>query len=456
MRSDYDSFLERKSQLGSDDGFDPLWMPEFLFDFQRDLTSWALHKGRSAIFADCGLGKTPIQLVWAENVCRKTRGRVLILTPLAVGVQTIAEGEKFGIEVTRSGDGSPTGRIVVTNYERLHLFSADDFAGVVCDESSILKNYNGTTRATVTQFLRKQRYRLLCTATAAPNDYIELGTSSEALGYMGYTDMLNTFFKNDQRTVNPVRHWNGQAKWRFKKHAEQRFWRWVSSWARAVRRPSDLGYEDGDFVLPDLHEVETVVTTAKRFDGELFARPAIGLHEQRAERRMTLGERAAMVAEKVADTGRPALVWCHLNAEADLITGQIEDARQVSGADSDEKKEELLMAFSLGELRVLVTKPKIAAFGMNWQHCSHMTFFPSHSYEQYYQGVRRCWRFGQTKPVTVDIITTDGELGVLKSLRRKAADADRMFTSLIGHMNDPLLFRASAPTTQPLEAPTWA
>lgn len=431
----YGEFLERRAQLGGMSGFDPVWMPDFLFDFQRLLVEWSVRKGRAAIFADCGLGKTPMQLVWAENVARKTNKPVLICTPLAVGHQVLREAEKFGIECVRAQDGIvPDGaRMVVTNYERLHRFNVQDFAGMVCDESSILKSFDGVRRAEVTEFLRSLPYRLLCTATAAPNDYIELGTSSEALGELGHMDMLARFFKNDQNAINTNRNWAG-SKWRFKRHAEVPFWRWVSSWARAVRRPSDLGCDDGPFILPALHQVEHVVETNSPRDGFLFDLPAVGLKEQREERRHTLRERCERIASLV-EHDDAALVWCHLNPEGDLLADLIPDAEQVSGSDSDDEKERKLTDFAEGRLRVLVTKPKIGAWGLNLQRCAHVTFFPSHSYEQYYQGVRRCWRFGQTRNVTVDMVTTIGERGIMANLTRKAESADRMFSSLVEQMN---------------------
>jgi hypothetical protein len=443
----YQEFIDKKSQETWQDGFVPVWMPDFLFDFQKILTEWAIRKGRCALFEDCGLGKTPQQLVWSENVVRFTNKPVLILTPLAVSYQTILEAEKFGIEAHRSHDGNVVPGINVTNYERLHYFSPDAFAGVVCDESSILKSFDGAYRKEITEFMKKVRYRLLCTATAAPNDYIELGTSSEALGELGYTDMLGRFFKNDQNVIKPMRYfdrgkdWQKMqegAKWRFKGHAEEPFWRWVCSWARAVRKPSDIGCDNDGFILPPLTEQEHLVTAEKLAPGMLFAVPAIGLKEQRQERRRTYEERCEKVAELVKDTGRPALVWCHLNDEGDLLEQVIPDGVQISGKDSDESKEEKFISFVRGGIRVLITKPKIGAWGLNFQHCSDITFFPSHSFEQYYQGIRRCWRFGQKNPVHVDIITTEGEVQVLKNLQRKAGAADNMFSNLVGYMNDAL------------------
>lgn len=454
----YRQFLESKSQLNDNYGFDPMFLPDFLFDFQRVLSEWSMKKGRGAIFADCGMGKTPMQLVWAENIIRKTNKNVLIVTPLSVGHQTLKEAKKFDIEAKRSNDGRVYKGITITNYERLHLFKEEDFIGVVCDESSILKNFDGKRRKIITEFLKKRPYRLLCTATAAPNDYMELGTSSEALGAMGFMDMLTRFFKNEQSNVSTRRNWavsGGHVpKWRFKRHAQKPFWRWVCSWARALRKPSDLGFDDGDFTLPPLVERETIVSCSRPLKGKFFVEPAISLEEQRLERRLTLNERCETVAEKVKDDDI-AVTWCHLNAEGDLLERIIPGALQVKGGMSDDRKEEAFVAFSEGDVRVLVTKPKIGAFGLNWQHCSHMTFFPSHSYEQYYQAVRRCWRFGQVNPVVVDIVTTEGELRVLKNLQRKSRAADAMFAQLTKYMNEALEITIEEGHEKKGRIPSW-
>lgn len=449
----YSEFINRKSQAGGDHGFAPLWLPSSLFDFQRHLTEWAIRRGRAAVFADCGLGKTAIQLAWAENVVRHTNRPVLVLTPLAVGQQTVREGEKFGVECVRSADGkSPAGaRVVVTNYERLRHFDPADFAGVVCDESSILKNFDGKTKAAVTEFMRTIKYRLLCTATAAPNDYVELGTSAEALGELGYHDMIGRFFV--QVTSKDRLGW-GRTKYRLRGHAEISFWRWVCSWARAVRRPSDLGFDDGSFVLPELTTNEHIVKADAPRPGWLFNMPAMTLEDEREERRHTLSERCELVASLVSHK-RPAVVWCHLNEEGDRLAGLIRGAEQVSGSDTDERKEELFDAFAAGQVRVLVTKPVIAGFGLNWQHCAHQTFFPSHSFEQWYQAVRRCWRFGQKKPVTVDMVTSEGEAGVLGNLKSKADAADGMFARLVELMNRPEYIRRERDFNNREELPSW-
>lgn len=445
--SDYERFILSRSQSAPAHGFEPTYLPEFLFDFQRHLVEWAVRRGRAAIFADCGLGKTAMQLVWAENVVRHTNGRVLILTPLAVGSQTVREGEKFGIAVGRDD----TSHVVVTNYEKLKHFDPHDFAGVVCDESSILKNFDGKTKAAVTEFMRTRPYRLLCTATAAPNDYVELGTSAEALGEMGFSDMITKFFK--QETSKDHLGW-GRTKYRLRGHASRDFWRWVCSWARAVRRPSDLGFSDERFVLPELVTREYEVKASRPAPGRLFDVAATTLQEQQEETRRTLPERCARVAELV-DHSRPALVWCHLNDEGDELVRLISDAEQVSGSDDDRRKEEVFEAFAAGRIRCLITKPKIGGFGLNWQHCAHMTFFPSHSFEQFYQGIRRCWRFGQTRPVTVDLVTTDGSAGVMANLRRKAGAADAMFAELVSLTNESLRIGRTTYGTKTEELPSW-
>lgn len=450
----YTDFIERKTQVGSLSGFAPLWIPGAAFDFQQSLLDWAINKGRAAIFADCGLGKTLMQLVWAENVVRHTNKPVLILTPLAVASQTIREADKFGIAAVRSQDGKlPEGAcVVVTNYERLHHFSPGDFSGVVCDESSILKDFDGKTRTQIIDFMRRVMYRLLCTATAAPNDYDELGNSSEALGELGYQDMLTRFFK--KQTNKDHLGW-GRTKHKLRGHAEKDFWRWVCSWARAVRKPSDLGFDDGRFQLPPLLTEEHVIKATVRRADMLFDLPAITLEEQREERRRTLPDRCEKVAALVADTGKPAVCWVHLNDEGDLVERLVSGAVQVSGSDPNERKEEVFEAFATGQIRVIVTKPTIAGFGLNWQHCAHQTFFPSHSFEQWYQAIRRCLRFGQTQAVRCDIVTSEGEAGVLGNLQRKQEAAEIMFANLVSLMNEQLRINRLTEFTRKQELPAW-
>lgn len=474
--TDYATFLDRKTHSGADHGFSPVWMPDSLFDFQRALVEWACLKGRAAIFADCGLGKTPMQLTWAENVVRKTNGRVLILTPLAVGAQTVREGEKFGIACHQSRDGKwpAPAKIIVTNYEKLHLFSAADFTACVCDESSILKHYTGATQKTVTRFLCKVQYRLLCTATAAPNDYIELGTSSEAIGELSHSEMLTRFFRQlddkgqkkalkDQAFAEKAGAHFGKlafrvaqtiGQWRLKNHAVTDFWRWVASWARACRRPSDLGFDDARFVLPSLTERNHIITPRTAPDGYLFCLPAFGLGEERDERKRTLAERCECAAD-LANHGRPVVVWCHANAEGDLLESLVDGCEQIAGCTPDDRKESIYADFAAGNIRALVIKPKIGAWGLNWQHCADVVTFASHSYEQYYQSVRRCWRFGQARPVTVDVIATDGEVRVLANMMRKAGQADAMFRILVEEMRRAVKVERGNVATIKQELPSW-
>jgi hypothetical protein len=454
MTATYAEFLDRKTHLPDGGGFEPTWLPGCLFGFQRHLVTWAVRRGRAAIFAECGLGKTLMQLVWAENVVRHTNRPVLVLAPLGVLGQTVREGEAFGIDCVRSSDGSfPAGaRVVVANYERLHHFTPADFAGAVCDESGCLKHFKSQRAGEIVAFMRTLPYRLLCSATPAPNDYHELGTSSESLGELGFQDMVSKFFSKE--TTKDNLGW-GRTKYKMRGHAERDFWRWVCSWARAVRKPSDLGFDDGGYSLPELVTREHVIESAVRQPGRLFDVAAVTLEEQREERRRTLPERCEKAAGLIAAHDRPAVAWCHLNPEGDRLARLIPGAVQVSGADDDEAKEEAFAAFAAGQIRVLVTKPTIAGFGLNWQHCAHQTFFPSHSFEQYYQAVRRCWRFGQNRPVAVDLVTSEGEAGVLASLRHKEHQAEAMFDRLVELMNDTLRVRRPPPYSAKLEAPKW-
>ena len=652
---DYEEFLRNKSQVSGMSGFEPTFMPEVMFPFQKHLTDWAVRKGRAAIFADCGLGKTLMSLVWAENVVRHTGGKVLILAPLAVAPQTLREATKFGLEIHHSRDGMARGSITVSNYESLHKFRADDFVGVVCDEVSCAKAFDGKRRKQITRFLSKMQYRLGCTATAAPNDFIELGTISELLGEMTQSDMLSTFFLSSDKKRHSLfkegDFWN-RAKYFFKAHSEEPFWRWVCSWARACRKPSDLGFADDGFVLPPLTVSQQIVPTTFRFDGELFVRIATTLKEQREERRRSMADRCDRVAKLVADHPGHSLVYCQYNEEGDRLEKLIPGAVQVAGCDSDEWKEAAIewfvgsrclcqlkrnvigdklstscnekhpttnlcttqnietksslrpsngskitrkkkrstcenttpptntngtrrhlssepsttptgepstetilsteiskrgsskraakrvltsamlincgdsdslssitteclasnvdavqsagihrptnepsdttsiTAMRQGELgdccvpaaisdsgssttmrnalkeppctcghvsgnRVLISKPRIVSFGLNLQHCNHITFFPSHSFEQYFQGVRRCWRYGQTEPVHVDVVATEGEAGVTDNLQKKQLKADEMFTKLVAYMNQSLSVAVVNHHTNESSVPEW-
>lgn len=453
--TDYDNFLASKAQLADYGGFEPTVMPDHLFDYQRVLVEWAVRMGRGGVFADCGLGKTPMELAWAQNMYEHTGKPVLLLTPLAVGFQIVDEAAKFGHDAALSRTGKVTAPITVTNYEQLDKFDWEQFGGVVCDESSAIKSFEGTRRAEVTEFMRRIPYRLLGTATAAPNDYIELGTSSEALGALGHVDMLTRFFVNDARSVSSRgRTAGGKAiDWRLKGHAEEPFWRWVSSWARAIRKPSDYGFSDAGHILPELIERVTLVDARQSRADTLFDMPAVGLREEREENRRTLVERCEAAAAALEDADR-SVAWCHLNDESALLTRLIPGAVEVSGNDTPDAKEEKLAAFTRGEIRTLVTKPSIGAWGLNWQHVNRMSYFPSHSYEQLYQATRRLWRFGQKRDVTVDIITTEGGRNVLENLHRKGENADRMFTSLVEHMNRALTVDRHNYDKE-MELPSW-
>lgn len=452
----YPEFIQSKTQLGGHHGFKPIWLPDALFDFQSFLCDWAIRKGRGALFEGCGMGKTCQQLVWAENIVRRTNRHVLILTPIAVGHQTVREAQKFGIEAVQSRYGKlpVKATIVVTNYERLHYFSPNDFSGACCDESSILKNFNGAIRASITEFMRTLKYRLLCTATAAPNDHVELGTSSEALGELGFTDMVGRFFKKAEKTQSRKDEMRS-GLYRFRGHAERDFWRWVCSWSRAVRAPSDIGFSDDLFRLPPLVVNQHIVRAQTPNPDFLFDLPACTLEEQRDERRRTLAERCEMAATLINATKKPALAWCHLCTEGDLLASLIPGATQISGDDSEDRKEEIFTAFENGQCRVIVTKPSIAAWGLNLQHCAHQTTFPSHSFEQWYQSIRRSWRFGQKNPVTIDVISSEGEARVLANLQRKGEQADKMFASIISLMGQEMHVAAPSHNTKPITIPSW-
>jgi len=771
----YQDFLEQKTHVGVDSGFESDWMPDILYPFQKHLVQWAQQKGRGAIFADCGTGKTAIQLTWGQNIIEKTNKPVLVLTPLSVATQTIKEGDKFGIETINRRNGIvPDDKLVVTNYERLHYFNSSDFAGVVCDEcfppdtpidvfnidnsltsmhiedvrrgdtlfnangrdnveeiykrkinravrvgiggrtitcsenhpfftmhgwrcaqdirpgdsimateaavrmvrgdipseihsnedakilreillsemenetargigegpqqgrveknrgikkqaakereslgvgtdrtnikiksyeepkitsqvlcyasedepqafrawgkwngddiararneglsvreldfgiyyitgntstgfsnmlqsglrksrdenshrggwaqsqgdntksngrkenekaefvrvdsieilerghpqlekyrnesgdiyfydikatrhpsfsingllvhnSSILKNYDGATRSAINDFMRKTPYRLLCTATAAPNDYIELGTSSEVLGEMGCADMISRFFKKVTKTYTRKDEHRGGV-YRFRGHAERHFWRWVCYWARSLRRPSDLGFSDDGFVLPSLNVRTHKVQATRAAEGMLFDMPATNFREEREAVRRTINERCEKASDILNSHNRQGIAWCHLNDESSLLKHLIKGAVEVKGGDTDEQKEEKISAFTNGEARVMVTKPKIAGFGMNWQHCSDQTYFPTHSYEQYYQAIRRSWRYGQENTVNVDIISTDGQSLIFENLKRKTVAAEKMFDMLVSYMRDELKIKTVNHCINKEEIPSW-
>jgi DNA modification methylase/superfamily II DNA or RNA helicase len=424
--TDYAAFLADKQIVAGPVGIEnPPALNAALFPFQRDITEWALRRGRAAIFADCGLGKTLMQLEWARCVAATTQRPVLILAPLAVAEQTEAEAARFGIEaryVRQDGDDG----ILVSNYEMLEHFDVERFAGVVIDESSILKAYDGATRNAIINAAQQVPYRLACTATPAPNDFMELGNHSEFLGVLTRPEMLATFFVHD----------GGETQtWRLKKHARQAFWKWLASWSVMLRKPSDLGYDDTGYELPAL-SVEQHIVTSPPDDGSLFALEALGLQERITARRDSVAERARAAAALVNASTEPWVVWCHLNSEADSFRALCPDAVEVRGSDDWDKKRATLTRFAAGGIRVLITKPSIAGFGMNWQHCARMAFLGvSDSWEQYYQATRRCWRFGQKRPVTVHVIASEREGSVVSNLQRKDQQADELARELIAHMS---------------------
>tara|TARA_Y100000310_G_C20653286_1_gene800651 strand:- start:47 stop:2230 length:2184 start_codon:yes stop_codon:yes gene_type:complete len=423
--SPYQEFIRGKARAYESTGnINPDRIHGRLFAWQKAVTKWALRKGRACIFADCGLGKTLIQLEWARHI----PGDVLILAPLAVSRQTEREAQAFGWDAKVSNSGERAAQTTITNYEKLHLFDLSEFAGVVLDESSILKAHTGKTRTALIEGSRVVPYRLACTATPAPNDHMELGNHAEFVGAMTRAEMLSTYFVHDGGDT---------SKWRLKGHARAEFWAWVASWAVMVRTPSDIGFDGDGYDLPALNTHEHIVESGHRGDGELFATAAISLHDQRRARRETLPIRVDEVAVLVNSTPGPWVVWCEFNAEGDALTAAIDGAVQVAGADSDEAKTEKLSGFSAGDYRVIVSKPKIAGFGLNWQHCNQQAFVGlSHSWEQFYQAVRRSWRFGQENEVDIHIIATDRESAVLDNIKRKQDSADEMATEMVALMSD--------------------
>jgi SNF2 family DNA or RNA helicase len=451
MNADYQMFLESKKHSSINFGIEPNFLPEQMFDYQKHVSEYAIKKGRCAVFLDTGLGKTIIQLTIATNYVRHTNKPVLIITPLAVAFQFIKEAEKFGIDdITYSKDGSIKSKIVVCNYERIDKFNSLDFDCVLLDESSILKNFDGAIKGQITAFLKKVKYRFLFTATPSPNDYIELGTSSEALGYLGYMDMLAKFFKNNQNNVaklSQISKARQGEEWYLKPHAEKDFWQWINSWSISCKKPSDLGYSDSLHVLPELNEIQTIIRNVNplAINGQMsmFAMPATGFAEIKAEVRSTIKERCEMAYNK-ALLHHCSVYWVNLNDEAALISQLDKTAVEVKGAMNIDKKEEILLAFSNGEIKKLITKTSITAFGLNWQHCNHTTYFPTYSYEQYYQAIRRFWRFGQTKPVNVDLILSDGQIKIMESLMVKKDKAIQMFDNLIKQTNETFVITKKA------------
>lgn len=432
----YTDFIENKKHMLGNFGFKANYIPDMAFDFQQHIIERAIEKGRIAVFADTGLGKTLIQISLAQNVVNHTNGKVLILTPLAVAFQFIKEAEKMGIDdIEYSKDGKHTKKMVICNYERLHYFDSKDFECVILDESSILKNFDGKIKGQVTAFVKKIKYRFLSTATPSPNDFIELGTSSEALGYMGYMDMLGKFFKNNQNDTGGRR--NVGNKFYLKPHAENTFFSWVNQWSIMVKMPSDLGFSDEKYILPELitntHTVKNQSLVDVNGQIQMFTPIAKTMTEVRHEQKETELLRCQKAVELAA--GKVSVYWCNTNNESAILKELDSEAVEIIGSQSIERKEEILIAFANGEIKRIITKAKMTGQGLNWQHCNHSVFFPTWSYEQYYQAIRRFWRFGQKRNVTIDLVISDGQTRVIETLQRKTENAKILYENLIKNVN---------------------
>lgn len=450
----YQEFIAKKQFRAESWGFEPDLSAYPLFDYQRDIVRWACHRGKAAVFADTGLGKTIMQLAWADQVAKETGNPVLILAPLAVSDQTIAEGARFGIVVEKYTGADVWGpHVLITNYEQMHRVNPDQFDGVVLDESSILKGMQGKVRKQVTDAFAETKYRLSCTATPSPNDFMELGTQSEFLGIMSQVEMLAMFFIHDGSDT---------SKWRLKGHGKRKFFEWLATWAVFISKPSDLGYSDDGHDLPPLefheHIIESGIT-----DG-LFAPVASGLQDRNKARKDTVDDRVAMASELANSMDGQVLVWCHLNDESEKLADAIDGAVEVTGSDPAEHKSATMLGFARGEVRALVSKPKIAGFGMNWQNCNQMVFVGlSDSWEQFYQSVRRCWRYGQDKPVHVHIVSADVEGAVLDNIKRKEAQQRELKAEMIQIMRGRTLAQLGKATqektdysaNEAMEVPAW-
>lgn len=439
--SDYESFLDSKAFDDVSAGFDVEPCNPNLFDFQRVITKWAIRRGRAAVFADTGLGKTIMAASWCEEVVDHTCHPVIILAPLAVAKQTVQEAAKFGIEITylREPVDGVQPDITITNYEMMEHFDPDAYVGVVLDESSILKHQQSKTRERIIAAFRETPYRLSCTATPSPNDYMELGNQAEFLGIMSAAEMLAMFFTHDGGET---------SKWRLKNHGKVRFWEWLSTWSVVLRKPSDLGYSDDGYDLPGLNIIDHVVES-ERMEGELFPKVAESLQDRRRAQRATVDDRVRVVADLVNQSDEPWIIWCQLNDEGDALRRQISDAVEVRGADSIDEKEQRLSAFSRGKIRVIVTKSKISGFGMNWQHCANMAFVGiSDSFEQFYQSVRRCYRFGQTRVVNVHLVHAQSEGAVKANLERKQSQHDALSENMVAHMRTLMQQKIGAATME--------
>jgi len=436
--NDYQKFLEQKRHSIGDFGFKANFLPDCGFDFQNFVIEKAVRKGRIANFLDTGLGKTLVQISIAKNVIQHTNKRVLILTPLAVGFQFIKEAFDRDItddiEITK--DGKFTKKIVICNYERLHYLNPLDFECVILDESSILKNFDGKIKSLITAFVKKIKYRFGSTATPSPNDFIELGTTSEFLGYMGYMDMLGKFFKNNQNSVDSSNRNIGE-KFYLKPHAEKDFFAWVNQWSIMAKMPSDLGFSNEKFILPELFINKHIIENQSLIDVngqmQMFTPIAKSMTEVRHEQKQTEEKRCEQAI--LLASGKTSVYWCNTNNESRLLKSLDKNAVEILGSQSIDKKEEILYAFANGEIERLITKAKMTSMGLNWQHCNHSVFFPTWSYEQYYQAMRRFWRFGQKNDVTIDLVISDGQTRVIEALEQKTQKAIQLHKHLTENVN---------------------
>jgi hypothetical protein len=464
LDTDYEAFLARKAVVAPPSGFEPSRLPSAMKPFQLDITTWACRRGRAAVFAGTGLGKTIMELAWGQQVVRHTKGQVLLFTPLAVAEQTVQEAAKFGIKgVAYAADhGSAKTPIVVTNYDRRDKFDLSKFSGIILDESGIIKDHDSRTRRDLTEECRSTPYLMCGSATPAPNDWTELGQHAEFLGVMSAKEMLAMFFVHDGAVRADA---NGE-EWRLKGHAQDDFWRWVASWAVMIRHPRELGYEEPGYDLPPLnmHQV-TVQVENNHTNGMLFPTQALTLKERIGARRDTITERVRAAAEIVASKpDEPWLIWCNLNAEADALTKAIPGAVNVQGSDNAETKTKHLLGFCRGEPLRLVSKTSIAGRGMNYQHCANQVYVGlTDSFEAVFQGIRRCWRFGQTRPVDVYMVASEIEGAVVKNLQDKERKYEAMAEAMATHMIDLCRVevrggRVSTSTYEPkhsMELPTW-
>jgi len=423
---DYQEFLAKKAVTPIISGHDSDDLNPNLFDFQRVIVKWALRRGRAAIFADTGLGKTLMQTSWADNVCKHTGGDVLIVAPLCVAHQTVSEASKFGISVNycRSQESAVSG-INITNYEMLDHFDVESFHGVVLDESSIIKNRDGKTRNALIESCRNVPYRLSCTATPSPNDFMELGNQAEWLGIVTMVEMLAMFFINDAGDT---------GTWILKGHGKVKFWEWLATWAIVIKTPADLGFDGSGYDLPELN-IQSHIVESKTTDG-LFADIATGLMERNAARKESIDDRVAKVAEIVNNSTDQWVIWCNRNEESEKLAQLITGSKDVKGSDNIDYKEKTIDSFTDGSLRVLISKPSICGYGMNWQHCNNTAFVGlSDSWESYYQAIRRFWRFGQTKPVNCHVISAESEGAVVENIRRKELQNQQMSQEMVIHMS---------------------